>query len=127
MKEFSKKWKSSKKVSKQRKYSYNAPLHLRNRFISSRLSKELSKKYGKRNMPSRKGDKVKIMRGQFKGKTGKVGRVDLKKTRIFIEGIEQNKIEGGKAPYPLHPSNIMITELNAEDKKRFKNMPKKEK
>ena len=124
MKKFSKHWKSSKKPKKQRKYGYNAPLHIRNKFASSRLSEELSKKYKMRNVSARKGDKVKIMRGQFRSKTGKINRVDLKKMKIFVDGIEQNKIEGGKSPYPLHPSNVMITELNTDDKKRFKHMKK---
>ena len=93
MKTFSKYWKASRKPKKQRKYQYNAPLHIRNKLVSSRLSKELAKKYGARNITLKKGDKVKIMRGQFSGKTGKVSRVDLKKASIFIEGIEQMKID----------------------------------
>ena len=127
MKKFSKYWKSSSNVSKQRQYNRNAPLHLRNKFVSSRLSKELSKKYEMRNAPLRKGDKVKIMRGQFKNKTGKVGKISLVNMKIFVEGIDQMKIEGGKSPYPLHPSNLMITEINTEDKRRFKRSAKKEK
>ncbi|MCW1309534.1 MAG: 60S ribosomal protein L26, partial [Candidatus Nanoarchaeia archaeon] len=38
MKYWSKKWKSSKKPSKQRKYRYNAPLHIRRKFLSVNLS-----------------------------------------------------------------------------------------
>src|SRR3989304_4159754 len=124
MKEFSKHWKASKKPKKQRKHLFNAPLHLRSSLASSKLSEELSKKYGMRNISIRKGDKVKIMRGQFRNKIGKVSRVDLKKMKIFVDGVEQNKIEGGKAPYPLHPSNVMITELETGDKKRFKHVKK---
>ena len=75
MKTFSKYWKASRKPKKQRKYQYNAPLHIRNKLVSSRLSKELAKKYGARNITLKKGDKVKIMRGQFSGKTGKVRHI----------------------------------------------------
>ena len=128
MKKFSKHWKSSKNPKKQRKYLHNAPAHIRNKFVSSRLSKDLSKKHSTRNAPVRKGDKVKIMRGQFRGKIGKVSTVNTSNAKIFVEGIDQNKIEGGKAPYPLQPSNIMITEIGGEDKKRFKHFSaKKEK
>ena len=127
MKTFSKYWKASRKPKKQRKYQYNAPLHIRNKLVSSRLSKELAKKYGARNITLKKGDKVKIMRGQFSGKTGKVSRVYLKKGSIFNEGKGAEKIEGGKTPYPLHPSNLMATELNTDDKKRFKHMTKERK
>ena len=65
---FSIHWKSSKQPRKQRKYAANAPLHLRKKFVSANLSKDLRKKQGKRNIPLRKGDIVKIMRGKFKGK-----------------------------------------------------------
>lgn len=120
MKEWSKSWKSSKKPRKQRKYVYNLPLHIRKTLLPAHLSKELRKKYNKRSASVRVGDKVKILRGQFKKKTGKITKVDLKKIRINIEGIENVKKDGSKVPYPLHPSNVMIIELNLDDKKRKK-------
>ncbi|MBW3023296.1 50S ribosomal protein L24 [Candidatus Woesearchaeota archaeon] len=125
MKKFSKKWKSSKKPSKQRKYKHNSPLHTKSKIVSSRLSKELSKKYGIRNISARKGDRVKIMRGQFKGKIGKINRVNLKTTKIYVDGVDQSKIEGGRAPYPIHPSNVIITEVYVEDRRRFKQLKEK--
>jgi len=115
---FSKNWKGSKKPRKQRKYLYNAPLHIRKKFMSGNLTKELRKKYGKRNVPVRKGDKVKIFRGQFRGKIGKINKVDLKKCKIYIEGVEVVKKDGTKVFCPVHPSNVQIQELNLEDKKR---------
>lgn len=118
MKEWSKDWKSSKNPRKQRKYLYNLPLHIRKSLLSATLSKDLRKKYGKRSLSVRKDDKVKVLRGQFKKKTGKVFRVNLKRIRIYIEGVENVKKDGSKAPYPVHPSNVMITELNLEDKER---------
>ena len=120
MKEWSKSWKSSKKPKKQRKYSYNVPLHIKKKGVKVHLSPELKKKYGKRSVSIRKEDKVKILRGQFKGKTGKVMKVELKKGRINVENIENIRKEGTKAPYPLQPSNLMITELYMDDKKRKK-------
>lgn len=118
MKEWSKDWKSSKNPRKQRKYLYNLPLHIRKSLLSATLSKDLRKKYGKRSLSVRKDDKVKVLRGQFKKKTGKVSRVNLKKIRIYVEGVENVKKDGSKAPYPIHPSNVMITELSLDDKKR---------
>ena len=61
-KKFSTSWKASKRPGKQRKYSANAPLHLKKKFVSVNLSKELRKKYEKRNIPVKKGDMVKIMK-----------------------------------------------------------------
>jgi large subunit ribosomal protein L24 len=58
-KEFSTQWNASKQPRKQRKYLANAPTHTRHKFISANLTKELRKKYGKRNFPLRKEDSVK--------------------------------------------------------------------
>ncbi len=124
-KKFSTQWKSSKQTRKQRKYLANAPLHLRHKLLSANLSKELRKKYKRRSFPVRKGDKVKIMVGKFKGKEGKVGSVDLKKLRVTIEGIQRQKKDGTKINVYFHPSNLQILELNLEDKERIKALERK--
>ncbi len=121
---FSKHWKSSKQPRKQRKYLANAPLNVKRKFVSVSLSKELRKKHGKRNIPVRKGDVVKIMKGKFKKKQGKVTKVELKKSKIIVEGIQIKKTDGSKVNAPLRASNLQIIELNLEDKKRFKRMKK---
>ncbi len=117
---FSKSWKASKQPRKQRKYLANAPLHIRKKFVSANLSKELRKKYDKRNLSLRKGDNVKIMRGKFSGKKGKITRVLLKLSKVIIEGIQIKKIDGSKVDVKIEPSNLQIIELNLEDKKRLK-------
>ena len=117
---FSSSWKKSKQPRKQRKYRYNAPLHVKQKFVSTHLSKDLRKKYKKRNVNLRKGDSVKVMRGQFKNKSGKVDEVDVKKTSVYVDGIETVKRDGTKSRYPIHPSNLIITEVNLEDKMRNK-------
>ena len=117
---FSKKWKSSKQPRKKRKYLANAPLHIKRKFLGATLSKELRKKFGRRSIEVRKGDEVKIMRGKFKKRQGKVAVVDVKNTRISIEGINITKKDGTKVNVWFHPSNVMITSLNLEDPRRFK-------
>ncbi len=118
MSSFSKSWKSSKKPKKQRKYIANAPLHIRSKLLSAHLSDELSKKHGKRSSRVKKGDRVKIMTGQFSQKTGKVERINTKKMRVYIEGVEIQKKDGTKVKYPISASNVMIVELDTSDKKR---------
>ena len=115
---WSKEWKSSKQKRKQIKYRTNAPDHIRGRFISSHLSKDLIKKYNKRSIRLRTGDKVKIMNGQFKGKTVKVEKIDTKTEHVYLTGIEIIKKDGTKRLFPIDASNLMITELNLDDKKR---------
>ena len=119
-KEFSTAWNSSKQPRKQRKYLANAPLHLKGKLMSVNLSKDLRKKLGRRNIEVRKGDKVKIMRGKYKNKTGKVERVSIKYTAIYVEGIQVKKQDGSKASVKLRPSNLQIIEVNSDDKKRMK-------
>jgi large subunit ribosomal protein L24 len=117
-KEFSKEWIASSQTRKQRKYRANAPLHIKRNFLASNLTKELRKKHGMRNVEVRKGDNVKIMRGEFKKKTGKVADVDIKMTRLTVEGLQRKKKDGTKINIYFHPSNVQITNL-AEDKQRF--------
>lgn len=119
-KAFSKSWKGSKQPRKQRKYRYNAPLHIKQKFMRSHISKELRKKYGKRNIGLRKGDKVAILRGEYKKKEGRIERIELKKSKAYITGIERIKKDGTKALLPIDPSNLMITELSLDDKARQK-------
>jgi len=125
-KEFVKSWNKSKQPRKQRKYRANAPKHILHKYLGAKLSNELRQKYAKKTMPVRKDDTVKISRGQFKGKTGKVEEVNLKTSRIIITGVEIIKKEGTKTRYPIHASNVIITALNLNDKKRAKKLQKKE-
>ena len=109
---------SSAKPSKQRKALYNAPLHLRRKLMTAPLSRELREKYGIRRLPVRKGDVVKIMRGSWKGHEGKVVRVDLRKLRIYIEGVQMKKADQTPVYYSIHPSKVMIVKLDLSDKWR---------
>jgi len=117
MKKFSKQWIRSIAPKKQRKYRANAPLHLRTKMLAAHLVKELRAKYKKRSIPVRKGDKVKILRGNFKGTIGEIEQVDRKNYRVYIKGAERKKSEGQPASrYPIDPSNITIIELKLDDK-----------
>ncbi len=117
-KKFSRSWIKSKQPRKQRKYSHNAPLHIKGKFMSAHLSKDLMKKYNRRSIRPRKGDKIIVLRGQFKKKKGNVERVDLKKSKVYVSGVEMIKKDGTKVFYPVHPSNLVVTEINLDDKKR---------
>ena len=66
---------TSKQPRKQRKARYNAPLHIRQKFMGARLSDELSKKYNTRSAHVIVGDTVTVMRGDFRNVSGKVESV----------------------------------------------------
>lgn len=121
---FSTHWVASKQPRKQRKYLANAPLHVRHNFLSANLSKTLRQKHKTRNLPIRKGDQVLVMRGAFKKKKAKVTEVDVKNTRVTLEGMQRTKKDGTKVNVYFAPSALQIQELNFEDKKRLKSTDK---
>src|SRR3972149_1540780 len=120
-----------KKPGKQRKLLYNAPAHLRHKLMAAPLSPELASK-GAKTLPVRKGDSIRIMRGDHKGFEGKISRVDLKNYRIYVEGLTREKVDGTAVFVSVHPSKVMIRKLNLDDKwrkgivERKKELPKKE-
>ena len=78
-----------------------------------------------------KGDTVKVVRGDDKGKSGKVLRVFRKTGRITIEGInivkkhrkarraeEQSQIM--EMPAPLHASNVMLVDPKSGEPTRVR-------
>ena len=119
IKKFSTHWKASKQPRKQRKYRAQAPLHIKRKFLSVHLSKELRKKYGRRNVVVRKNDVVKIMKGKFKKKKGKVLQVFTNTQKVIIEGIQVKKQDGSKVAVKMRPSILQIIELNTDDAKRL--------
>jgi len=115
------------KPSKQRKRLFQAPDHIRYKHFAAPLSPELRKTYGTRSLPVRRGDTVRIMRGDRKGFEGKVSSVDRKKFRIYIEGLTREKVDGTTVFVPVHPSKVMITKLNLDDKWRRKILERRKK
>jgi large subunit ribosomal protein L24 len=59
------------------------------------------------------------MRGDKKGTEGKVTRVNRQKYRMYVEGVTREKVDGSTTLIPIHPSKVMITNLNLEDKWRI--------
>ena len=84
----------------------------------------------------RRDDLVKVIAGKDKGKTGKVLRVDIKKEKVYVEGLNiqtrhkkamtlrdtqrQQTAEGGviKSEGPIHISNVMLLDPKTGDPTR---------
>jgi large subunit ribosomal protein L24 len=113
------------KPTKQRKRMYQASVTDRYRRFSAPLSSKLKDSHGTSSVQVRKGDTVMIMRGDRKGSEGKVNQIDRKNYRIFVEGATREKVDGTTIPVPIHPSKVMITRLNLDDKWRKKAMERK--
>jgi len=107
-----------KNPGKQRKRLYNAPAHIRHKIMAAPLAKDLAKKHGIKTIPVRKGDTVRIQRGDNKGFEGKISRVDLKNYHIYLEGLTREKVDGTNIFLPVHPSKVIIKNFSLNDKKR---------
>jgi len=86
--------------------------------ISAPLSKELREKYGTRTVRVRKGDTIRVVRGDYKNVEGKVDRVDPGNGFIYVENVTGEKVDGSKYLVPLKSSKIIVQNLNLEDKLR---------
>ena len=113
------------KPTKQRKRLYQASVSERYRRFSAPLSSKLKESHGTNSVPIRKGDTVMIMRGDRRNTEGKVTQIDTQKYRIFVEGANREKVDGTSIPVPVHPSKVMITRLNLDDKWRKKILERK--
>ena len=69
----------------------------------------------------RKGDRVKVIRGNYRGHEGTVLRVEPDKTRVVVQGVNvrkrhrkpsQTDPEGGIITFeaPIHASNVMLVD-----------------
>jgi len=108
----------TKKPSKQRKMIYEAPAHRLRRLLTAPLSDELRESQGRRSYPVRKGDTVKILRGDFAGIEGKINDIDTRRQRLFVEGVQREKTSGTTANVSVNSSKVRITKLNLDDKWR---------
>ncbi|MEM2214127.1 MAG: 50S ribosomal protein L24 [Candidatus Nezhaarchaeales archaeon] len=115
----------TKQPRKQRRLIYQAPNHIRHKLMSAHLSEDLRKQYPFRSLPLRTGDVVTVMRGDHKGHTGKVIKLDHKKFRVYIEGLVRKKVDGSEVPIPIHPSKVEIIKLNLDDEWRKKIVERK--
>ncbi|MFQ6060057.1 MAG: 50S ribosomal protein L24 [Thermoplasmata archaeon] len=108
----------SRKARKQRKRRWEAPLHKRMKMMRGHLAPKYLEAGKRRSLTLRKGDQVRIMRGEFRGEEGKVEEVDLKNMVITIEGITQAKADESQSARRVHPSNIMILKPDMSDRRR---------
>ena len=106
------------KPGKNRKRRFNAPNHVRRKFLSAPLSPSLKIEYGARSMSIRRDDTVTITKGDRKLTEGKVIRVDSERSKIYIEGVTRNRMDGSMVQIPIRPENVMITRLELGDDKR---------
>ncbi|MCS7094544.1 MAG: 50S ribosomal protein L24 [Thaumarchaeota archaeon] len=110
----------SSKPEKQRKRLAELAKKQPSRLMAVHLSRDLREKYGRRSLPVRAGDTVKVLRGEYKGITAKVLRVNRRKQFAYLENVTRKKADGSNVNVPIHCSNLMIVNLDLDDKYRRK-------
>ena len=121
----------SKQPRKQRLARYNAPLHRRRVEMSApvdnalRLKQEANNVFYPRSMPVRVGDRVIIVRGEGRVKSGerrghKIAKIDRRKRKIYLENHTYFKSDGTELQRPIDSSNVVIINPDWTDLKRRK-------
>ena len=109
---------SPKSPRRQRKLIYQAPPHRQAKLLSAPLSADLKTRHGRRTYTVREGDTVRIVRGDFAGIEGKVTEVERNSSRLFVEGVQRDKVSGTSTKVSVHSSKVLLTNLNLDDKWR---------
>lgn len=108
------------KPGKNRKRQFNAPHHIRRRYVAAPLSPALRAQHGVRSMPVRRDDTVVITKGDRKMTEGRVTRVDVARGLLLIEGVTRQRMDGSTVQIPVRAENTMIMRLHLDDRWRRK-------
>jgi large subunit ribosomal protein L26e len=66
-----------------------------------------------------------VVRGNYKGREGKITQVYRRKWVVHIERLTRDKINGASVPVGIHPSNVVITKIKL-DKDRKTTLARKD-
>jgi large subunit ribosomal protein L24 len=109
----------SSKPAKVRGRSESSPPHrVSSSSAKAALSTDMRTKYARNTVRVRTGDSVKLVKGEYRGIEGKVQKVYPKEGRVTVEGITREKIAGGTNPVRISVANLVVTNLNMDDKLR---------
>ncbi|MHA1965010.1 MAG: 50S ribosomal protein L24 [Candidatus Thorarchaeota archaeon] len=109
---------SSKSPRKQRRRVRNAAMHERKNLLKCRLDEFLQEEHGLRSLVIKKGDLVRIMRGQFRDTESKVTSVSYKKGVVYLDNTTITKADGKETAVPIHPSNLMLVKLEMDEERQ---------
>ena len=96
----------------------HVPKHVRDAMICSSLADNLREQYTRKSVRVKKGDNVRVMRGEYSGIEGKIEKVNTQRGTLAIEGVQREKVRGGNVKVQIHASNVQIIGLKLEDKLR---------
>ncbi|MGI0132070.1 MAG: 50S ribosomal protein L24 [Thermoplasmata archaeon] len=100
---------------RQRLATYTADLFERHRRMSVPLSRELRARYGRRQIPVRKGDTVRILSGSYVGREERVAKVTLREYSVTLDNVTGKAADAKLKPLSLKTSHLLLTRLNLSD------------
>ncbi|MGI0053926.1 MAG: 50S ribosomal protein L24 [Thermoplasmata archaeon] len=100
---------------KQRKAVFTADQFARRRFLTIALSRELRRKYGRRQLPVRKGDTVRVISGSYEGQEERVAKISHRRRSLTLDNITTKKGDQKLKPLPIRPNHLLLTRLNLSD------------
>jgi large subunit ribosomal protein L24 len=99
----------------QRKAIFTADLFERRRRMSVPLSRELRRRYGRRQLPVRKGDTVRVLSGSYLGREERVAKVDRQAYSVTLDNVTGKTADVKLKPLPIRTSHLILTKLNLSD------------
>ncbi len=101
------------------------------RYVPGARNVPTEKRKTRHPMHVRRGDRVKVIRGNYAGLEGTILRVLPKENRVVVEGINMRKHhtrpseanpEGGIMEYeePIHASNVMLIDPSTGEPSRYR-------
>ena len=100
---------------RQRRALFTAPTSERRRRMTVPLSRELRRRFRRRNVPIRKGDTVRVLSGSFAGREERVARVSRRDLAVTLDNVTLKTAEEKLKPLALRTSHLVITRLNLAD------------
>jgi len=101
--------------------------HLAYKASSVHLSRELRAKHGFRSLPVRTGDRIMIVKGDYKGVEGDVNRVDRVKGRVYVSGVYRENARGEQRLVPIPLNSVILVKIDEKDKWRKRVLERKSK
>ena len=107
----------SRQPRRQRKAMFTADHQERRHRMAVPLSRELRTRYGRRSLPVRKGDTVRVLSGSYStvGEERRVARVDRRDYRLTLDNVTTKTADAKLKPLPIRPSHLVLTKLNLSD------------
>lgn len=100
---------------RQRKALFTADHFERRRRMAVPLSRELRARFGRRQVPVRKGDTVRVLSGSYVGREERVAKVDRRGYSVTLDNVTGKTADAKLKPLPIRTSHLLLTRLNLAD------------